>query len=52
MGWRAGDHCSARGLLKWVIMLSPLAFVLVLSFGINKLSTGTAQVLYLGLRGR
>ena len=25
--------------LKWVVMLAPLAFVLVLSFGINKLST-------------
>jgi FtsH-binding integral membrane protein len=32
--------------LSWVIMLSPLAFVLVLSFGINKLSTGTAQILF------
>ena len=34
------------GLLKYVIMLSPLAFVLVLSFGINRLSTGTAQLLF------
>jgi uncharacterized protein len=34
------------GLLKYAIMLSPLAFVLVLSFGINKLSTGTAQMLF------
>ena len=34
------------GILKWVIMLAPLGFVLVLSFGINKLSTGTAQILY------
>ncbi len=32
--------------LKWVIMLSPLAFVLVLSFGIHKLSTGTAQLIF------
>jgi len=32
--------------LKWVIMLAPLAFVLVLSFGIAKLSTGTAQLLF------
>jgi len=32
--------------LAWVIMLSPLAFVLVLSFGINKLSTGAAQLLF------
>ncbi len=34
------------GILKWVIMLSPLAFVLVLSFGINRLSTGAMQALY------
>jgi len=35
-----------QGPLHWVIMLSPLAFVLVLSFGINKLSAGTAQLLF------
>ena len=29
-----------------VIALAPLAFVLVLSFGINKLSTGTAQLTF------
>jgi uncharacterized protein len=32
--------------LRWVIMLAPLAFVMVLSFGINKLSTGAAQALF------
>ena len=32
--------------LQWVIMLAPLAFILVLSFGINKLSTGTTQILF------
>jgi FtsH-binding integral membrane protein len=32
--------------LKWVVMLSPLAFVLVLSFGINRLSFFSAQALY------
>ena len=32
--------------LKWVIMVSPLAFVLVLSFGINKLKTSTAQMIF------
>ncbi len=32
--------------LKWVIMLSPLAFILVLSFGINKLATGTARMIF------
>lgn len=34
------------GLLKYVIMLSPLAFVMVLSFGIQRLSTGAAQALF------
>ena len=34
------------GILKYVIMLAPLAFVLVLSFGISRLSTGTAQLLF------
>ena len=32
--------------LRWVIMLAPLAFVMVLSFGINRLQTSTAQALY------
>jgi len=34
------------GILKWLIMLSPLAFVMVLSFGINRLSTAAAQALF------
>ncbi|TKD50347.1 Bax inhibitor-1/YccA family protein [Sphingomonas baiyangensis] len=37
---------QSPGILKYAIMLSPLAFVLVLSFGINRLSTGTAQLLF------
>ncbi len=32
--------------LWFVVALSPLAFVLVLSFGINKLSTGAAQAIF------
>lgn len=32
--------------LMWVVALAPLAFVLVLSFGINKLSVGTAQLVF------
>jgi FtsH-binding integral membrane protein len=32
--------------LMWVVALSPLAFVLVLSFGINKLSVSTAQIVF------
>jgi len=34
------------GILKYLIMFSPLAFVMVLSFGINRLSTGAAQALF------
>jgi FtsH-binding integral membrane protein len=32
--------------LQWVVMLAPLAFVMVLSFGINKLSYGAAQAVF------
>jgi uncharacterized protein len=32
--------------LQWVVMLAPLAFVLVLSFGINKLSVQAAQAVF------
>jgi FtsH-binding integral membrane protein len=43
--WGAAIYTSP---LMWVIMLSPLAFVLVLSFGINKLSVGAAQAAFWG----
>ncbi|HTN63337.1 MAG TPA: Bax inhibitor-1/YccA family protein [Devosia sp.] len=32
--------------LAWVVMLAPLAFVMVLSFGINKMSASTAQLVF------
>lgn len=32
--------------LRWVVILAPLAFILVLSFGINRLSAPAAQVLF------
>ncbi|MFZ4746357.1 MAG: Bax inhibitor-1/YccA family protein, partial [Sphingomonas sp.] len=32
--------------LRWLIMLAPLGFVMVLSFGINRLSTTAAQGVY------
>ena len=32
--------------LRWVIALAPLAFVMVLSFGINRLSTFAAQAIF------
>jgi FtsH-binding integral membrane protein len=34
------------GILKYVIMFSPLAFILVLNFGINKLSTFATQACF------
>jgi len=34
------------GLLKWVVILAPLGLVMWLSFGINRLSTGSAQALF------
>jgi FtsH-binding integral membrane protein len=37
---------AGPGPLKYVIMFAPLAFVMVLSFGINRLQTSTAQLLY------
>ena len=39
----AGTGMSGLG---WLITLAPLAFVMVLSFGINRLATGTAQALF------
>jgi FtsH-binding integral membrane protein len=36
----------ARTPLIWVVMLAPLAFVLVLSYGIQRLNLGTAQLLF------
>jgi len=39
------------GLLKYVVMFAPLVFVMVLSFGINRLSTPAAQALYWGYAG-
>ncbi len=32
--------------LKWVVMLAPLAFVMVMSFGVNKLSYGALQATF------
>ena len=32
--------------LKWVVMLAPLAFIMVLSFGIHRLSFAAAQAVY------
>ncbi|MBO9574512.1 MAG: Bax inhibitor-1/YccA family protein [Sphingobium sp.] len=37
---------AGPGILKYVLMFAPLAFVMVLSFGINRLQTSTAQMIY------
>ncbi|MFV0645430.1 MAG: Bax inhibitor-1/YccA family protein [Sphingomonadaceae bacterium] len=37
---------TGGGLLMWLIMLAPLGFVFAMSFGVNKFSTGTLQILY------
>jgi uncharacterized protein len=34
------------GILKWVIILAPLAFILVMNFGLNKLSTTALQACF------
>lgn len=48
--WMANDPAIAQTLfnspLKWVVMLAPLGFVLVLSFGIHKMKTSTAQLVF------
>src|SRR4029077_16577424 len=37
--------------LKWVLMLAPLGLVMVISFGINRLSQATALTLFLVYAG-
>jgi FtsH-binding integral membrane protein len=34
------------GLMRWIIMLSPLAVVFAMSFGVNRMSTTTIQALF------
>src|SRR3954464_12505051 len=35
-------------LLGWIVTLSPLAFVFAMSFGVNRMKTGTLQLLFWG----
>jgi FtsH-binding integral membrane protein len=42
----SGLVAVAPTILGWIAILSPLAFILVLSFGINKLSAGATQALF------
>jgi FtsH-binding integral membrane protein len=36
----------ASGPLMWLVVLSPLAFVFAMSFGVNKFSRGTLQIMF------
>jgi len=42
----AATILGGPGILKWLIILAPLGFVMALSFGLHRISTGTAQLLY------
>lgn len=42
----AAEIMMGGGMLKWVIILSPLAIVLAMSFGQNKMSTFTLQAMF------
>ena len=39
-------YSFASGPLMWIVALSPLAFVMAMSFGLNKMSRGTLQLLF------
>ena len=42
----AAQVFGGGGLLPWVIILSPLAIVFAMSFGVNRMSTSTLQLLF------
>ncbi|MBS0283126.1 Bax inhibitor-1/YccA family protein [Sphingomonas sp. 67-36] len=42
----AAQVFMAPGILKYVVIFSPLAFIMVLNFGLNRLSTGAAQMIF------
>ena len=44
----AANIMLSGGILTWIIMLSPLAVVLAMSFGANKFSAGTLQIMFWG----
>ena len=50
----AAQIFTQPGILKWIVMLAPFALVMVLSFGINRLSETSAKAIfwvYAGLMG-
>lgn len=44
----AQDLMLNPGLMSWALILSPLAIVLIMSFGVNKLSTPALQAMFWG----
>src|SRR5688572_7530132 len=42
----AAQVFGGGGLLPWVIILSPLAIVFAMSFGVNRMQTATLQILF------
>ena len=48
--WASNNPAVANALynspLKWVIMLAPLAFVIVMSFGLNRMSKSTLMAVF------
>ncbi|MGZ8282396.1 MAG: Bax inhibitor-1/YccA family protein [Allosphingosinicella sp.] len=46
MSGAAAQVFYGGGILKWVIIFSPILLVMALSFGSQRMSTGTAQALY------
>ncbi len=46
VGLTAAGAAVYQSPLQWVIMFAPLGFVLALSFGVNKFSASTAQILF------
>ena len=44
----AQDVMFGPGITKYLIIFAPLAFVMAMSFGLNKMSTGTLQMLFWG----
>ncbi len=49
-GYAAQDF-TGGGILPWVIILSPLAIVFAMSFGANRMSTATLQLLFWAFAG-
>lgn len=47
----AAQVFTGGGLLPWVIILSPLAIVFAMSFGANRMSTATLQLLFWAFAG-